>query len=333
MQGFSSTVYDCGLQDLGFLGEQFTWEKFRGTDNWVKERLDRGLATQTWIDMFPDAVVKVIELSTSDHLPLFLDLNRKVYVQKRKRFRFENVWIREKDCYNLINDCWQEEGHENIIDKITRCCIKLEEWGGGMVKEMRDKLAFFRTQMRRFRARRDDYGVRQYNSARWEYLCLLDKKEVYWQQRAKQFWLTEGDHNTRFFHKYASNQRKNNMLKGLENSNRVWKEEDSEVQGIIVDYCTNLFHSSIADGRLTNGDTVRTISDAQNQSLLIPITAAEVKDAVFAMHPDKSPGPDGLNLAFFQTYWSIVGADVVQFCKSFFCSGVLPGGKIARLYA
>lgn len=44
------------------------------------------------------------------------------------------------------------------------------------------------------------------------------------------------------------------------------------------------------------------------------------------MHPDKSPGPDGLNPAFFQTYWSIVGADVVQFCKSFFCSGVLPGG-------
>lgn len=166
LQGFSSTVYDCGLQDLGFQGEQFTWEKSRGTDNWVQERLDRGLATQTWIDMFPDAVVKVIEMSTSDHLPLFLDLNRKVYVQKRKRFRFENIWIREKDCYNLINECWHEDGHGNIIDKMTRCCIKLEEWGGGMVKEMRDKLASFRNQMRRFRARRDDYGVRQYNSAR-----------------------------------------------------------------------------------------------------------------------------------------------------------------------
>lgn len=116
------------------------------------------------------------------------------------------------------------------------------------------------------------------------------------------------------------------MLKGLENSNGIWKEKDSEVQGIIVDYFVNLFQSSIVDGRLTDGDIVRTISDDQNQSLLLPVIDAEVKDAVFAMHPDKSPGPDGLNPAFFQTYWSIVGADVIQFCKSFFCSGVLPRG-------
>lgn len=74
-----------------------------------------------------EAVVKVIELSTSDHLPLLLDLNKRVYVQKGKRFRFENMWIREKDCYSLINGFWNGEGHRDIIDKMMLCCIKLEE--------------------------------------------------------------------------------------------------------------------------------------------------------------------------------------------------------------
>lgn len=40
----------------------------------------------------------------------------------------------------------------------------------------------------------------------------------------------------------------------------------------------------------------------------------KVKTDVYAMHLDKSPGPDGMNLAFFQNFWSIVGADVVSAC-------------------
>lgn len=35
LQGFSSTIFDCGLQDLGFQDENFTWERFRGTEKWV----------------------------------------------------------------------------------------------------------------------------------------------------------------------------------------------------------------------------------------------------------------------------------------------------------
>ncbi|XP_074352795.1 uncharacterized protein LOC141691947 [Apium graveolens] len=129
MQGFSETIFECGLMDLGFEGEEFTWEKFRGTEDWVQERLDRGLANQGWKELFPDVVVKVGEVSTSDHIPIFLSLNRKVYMKKQKWFKFENMWIREKECYGLINECWMNGGSGSILDKMVRCCIKLEEWG------------------------------------------------------------------------------------------------------------------------------------------------------------------------------------------------------------
>lgn len=83
------------MEDLGFTEDIYTWERARGTERWVQERLDRGLATKPWCDLFPAAEVKVLEVSTSDHMPLLLQLHRQVYVQKWNRFRFKNMWIKE----------------------------------------------------------------------------------------------------------------------------------------------------------------------------------------------------------------------------------------------
>ena len=68
------------------------------------------------------------------------------------------------------------------------------------------------------------------------------------------------------------------------------------------------------------------VSDIDNENLIAPITHKEVKDAVFSMHPDKSPGPDGFNPAFFQSFWNVVGMDVIKFCQYFLSTGRLPEG-------
>lgn len=104
---------------MGFVGEKFTWEKTRGVQNCIQERLDRGLATPNWCDLFPEAEVKVIEVATSDHLPLLLQLNKKVYMEKRRRFRFENVWIKEQDCFNLVKNSWEANAGRDILEKMN----------------------------------------------------------------------------------------------------------------------------------------------------------------------------------------------------------------------
>lgn len=50
MDGFHNALTSCQLQDLGFLGNKFTWviTKCGG----IKVRLDRVLATQSWVDFF-----------------------------------------------------------------------------------------------------------------------------------------------------------------------------------------------------------------------------------------------------------------------------------------
>lgn len=218
-------VNDSGLQDFGFLGSEFTWERSRGSPSWIQERLDRGLANQEWRGLFPAATVTVLEVSTSDHLPLFLEVNQKMYVHKARKFRFENMWIKENQCLQLVKESWDEMVGKTIVEKVEYVCLKLEEWGGGKIKELRDKIQGYRKEMRKFRSRRDNYGVRKYNEARWEYMKLLEKQEVYWKQREKQYWLREGDQNTRYFHNFASGRKKHNRLTRLKDKNGEWRAE------------------------------------------------------------------------------------------------------------
>ncbi|XP_074352119.1 uncharacterized protein LOC141691283 [Apium graveolens] len=174
---FGEAIVDCELQDLGFIGSNYTWEKSIGDPGWMQEHLDRGLATQDWRQLFSNVEVHVLEVSTSDHFPLLLKLNSQIYVPKSRRFYFENLWIKESECLNIVKDSWNKAGIESIMEKIEYCCLKLDEWGGGKVKELKKNIKNCSLVMRKFRSRRDDFGVHRYNEARWELLKLLQRQE------------------------------------------------------------------------------------------------------------------------------------------------------------
>lgn len=66
------------------------------------------------------------------------------------------------------------------------------------------------------------------------------------------------------------------------------------------------------------------ISESKNDILLRRVSLDEVRSAVFGMHPDKTPGPDGLNSGFYQAFWDILSQDLVKLCDSFIQIGRLP---------
>lgn len=71
---------------------------------------------------------------------------------------------------------------------------------------------------------------------------------------------------------------------------------------------------------------ILTVTEKQNESLMLPITVKKLKKTVFSMHSDKSSGSDGLNPTFYQTLWHIVGTVVVTFCRRFLNKGELLAG-------
>lgn len=53
MQAFRSALLHCNFIDLGYVGNNFTWNNGRHDDAYVQQRLDRACATMEWRELFP----------------------------------------------------------------------------------------------------------------------------------------------------------------------------------------------------------------------------------------------------------------------------------------
>lgn len=69
MEVFRRTLEDFQLVDICFFGPCFIWERGRVLENNIRERIDRGVATDAWVQLFPSYSLRHIPHSFLDHCP------------------------------------------------------------------------------------------------------------------------------------------------------------------------------------------------------------------------------------------------------------------------
>ena len=108
MNNFRATINHCQLQDLGYVGADYTWSRRMGVRGWVRERLDRALVSLEWKTMFPRVRLYHVATSMSDHSMLVLKTprTRQRAPRRSKLFRFESMWLRDEQCKEVVNDAW-----------------------------------------------------------------------------------------------------------------------------------------------------------------------------------------------------------------------------------
>ncbi|XP_062014013.1 uncharacterized protein LOC133730438 [Rosa rugosa] len=155
---------------------------------------------------------------------------------------------------------------------------------------------------------------------------LLSQEELLWKQRSRVTWLKDGDRNTGFFHRKASNGRRKNTLNGLYDDTGLWCDDDSGMEKVVSSYFSKMFAASELDYEameLTLDAIQPSVTPDMIEILGAQYTKEEVKDALSQMYPTKSPGPDGMPPIFFQHYWETIGSDVTAAVLSFLHSGQL----------
>lgn len=208
ISGFQEVCYDCNLVDMDLVGYPYTWEKGKGTYNWIEIRLDRALVTQDWNSLFPIARLENNEISASDHCPIWLNLGVHKLVKVARRFRFENAWVREPMCKQIVQDNWEMHSTDPLQRKIKCCSTALAEWGRDITGNFKGRIADCNKILRRLKSRRDTGSVATYKETQSKLFEILAQKEIFWKQRSKELWLQAGDQNTKFFHACASNKKK-----------------------------------------------------------------------------------------------------------------------------
>ena len=152
----------------------------------------------------------------------------------------------------------------------------------------------------------------------------MDKEELWWKQRAKE-WLKFRDRNTKYYHAYANSKRRRNYVVMIKDELvQVW----DTIKGVgeaFVHYFTRLF-SKGPEGDFTPciQPLEHRVSADMNAELLKPFLAEEITTALFQMGPLKAPGLDGLYACFFQKNWSLMGNEVCEVLIDILNSGVMP---------
>ena len=245
---------------------------------------------------------------------------------EKKRFKFEEFWLTEDSCFELVKESWESLTGLQSLNLLSRKLDKtrtvLEAWSsekfGGLRKEI-DKVS---AQLASFLDESlSAEVVDSRTTLKTKLYDLLQKEHTFWRQRAKVFWLRDGDLNTKFFHQKTKNRKKKNSIHGLFNSAGVWCSSPLNIETIVISYFRELFtQSNSANCDNILGGMQSVISELDNEVLTRDIEKEEVLFALKGMHPSKSPGPDGFSPCFYQVFWEVVGNDVVAAVREFFAS-------------
>ena len=163
----------------------------------------------------------------------------------------------------------------------------------------------------------DDAALKELSNA-------LKAEEMFWRQKSRVLWLREGDRNSKYFHALVKQRRARNSITQLLDENGNMVEDEEGLVAIATSYFRQICESSnpedIADA-LENVST--TITGAINEDLTTPVTEWKVKLAIFAMHPEKAPGPDGMTTLFYQKSWDTVKEDLTRMVNQFLFEGTM----------
>ncbi|XP_060968346.1 uncharacterized protein LOC133035920 [Cannabis sativa] len=180
IEGFQEVTQQCGLIDLDLNGHPYTWEKSRDTPQWIEAKLDRTMVNHDWLLKFPNAKLFNMEVSPSDHSPLFLDMENRIAVERVRHFRFENCWVRFEEREAIIYNCWSNSNGLHMHQNIQLCGQALQEWGTHVSGNFSARIKSCKRELWQLKSRQDAEGKQQYVDTKQQLFEILNQREMFW---------------------------------------------------------------------------------------------------------------------------------------------------------
>ncbi|OMP01909.1 reverse transcriptase [Corchorus capsularis] len=271
MNDFREVIDECCFNECPTKGPTFTWSR-RFAGEVVFEKLDRAYATISWSDRFMFSHVQTMIHPGSDHLPLLITVLDKVPMdfRSRKNFRFEHMWIKHDGLEELIKESWNQNLMLDVKQYIEACGRALQFWDKSVFGNVKHKINYKKRELEKL------YGeIQQQDNP----LVIQD-----WKRK--------------------------NLIVAIQGEDGTWQSDRMVVEGLFVEYFRSLFSTSSPD--VTRIHAVTGLLDRRIDSDMCLVldrdfTKEEIKQAAFAMDPDKAAGLDDMSPLFFQRFWHIVG--------------------------
>ncbi|XP_058765712.1 uncharacterized protein LOC131639232 [Vicia villosa] len=318
---FSNFIEESGLMDVACKGKKFSW--FSG-DGKSKSRIDRFLVSDNIVRSWGVLGQLIGDRDISDHCPIWLLSNKVDWGPKP--FIFNNEWFSNKDFLSFVEEEWKGMEVSGRGDFVLKEKLRI----------IKDRLRWWNLNIFGKVDLEVEEGVRVLNESddreMWEEEAHLNKikasrkiwlnlklRENMLIQKSRLRCLNDGDSNSKFFHRVMKERRSKNHICSLNTSDGV-VESVGGVKEVVRGHFEHKFKEFFPNRPLLEGVLVNSLSVEDRDSLEVPFSEEEIKEAVWSCDGSKSMGPDGISLLFFKKCWNFVKEDVVS-CFNAFYSG------------
>lgn len=204
---FVSVIEACGLTDIGYNGQQYTWCNQRSEEARVWKRLDRAMVNDKWLELMPQTTILHLYSVGSDHLPLLIEIIANVENNVRY-FKFLHCWVHHEGFIDLVKACWDRPVNGDpmwtLHKKIKRLTSTLSNWSK---KEFGDIFAIVKEYEEKIKIAEEEVILNNIEESRTQlhyinaqYIKYLKLEESILKQKTQLQWFKEGDANTKYFH-------------------------------------------------------------------------------------------------------------------------------------
>lgn len=100
--------------------------------------------------------------------------------------------------------------------------------------------------------------------------------------------------------------------------------EEKDITHVISEYFRGIFTSNSNDPFTQIHGLIKSrVTPKMNRMLTSIPSDSEIPEATASINGGKAPGPDGFSATFYQSYWHIIGPDVIRDIRGFFTSSFL----------
>ncbi|XP_015161044.1 uncharacterized protein [Solanum tuberosum] len=329
---FIAVIEACGLMDLGFSGQKFTWSNNRGIHSRVWKRLDRAMVNDPWLEQMPQTTIIHLPSVGSDHCPLLMEMNNRSE-DHTKYFKFLNCWADQPNFLDIVQACWDREQEGNSMwkfhQKLKRLARTISSWSkeefGDIfikVKEYENRVKMAEESFIQNNSEENRTALHAINA---DYIRFLKLEDSILKQKTQLQWFKEGDSNSKYFHSLLRGRRRRLFIHRVTGDDGEWIQGDENIADAACSHFQQIFTAEdkfIYEGPLEC--IPRMLTHEHNASLIALPTIDELKEVVFSMNPNSAAGPDGMNGCFFQKCWQIIKHDLLAVILAFFSGQMIP---------
>ncbi|OIT21155.1 putative ribonuclease h protein [Nicotiana attenuata] len=240
---FIRCMDDCGMTDLGYTWNPFTWCNGSRGRRRISTRLDRVLINEDWAKKFQINRVDHHAKSGSDHSLITFKFGNENQ-EAIKYFRFLNFWTKHSDYNSLVESTWNKEVQGNnqwILQQklkvVARC---LSKWSKESIRDVCTSVKLSELEMCRleqeYEINNNDVNRQNLYKAQAEYTRWLEIQESILKQKARIKWAEEGDSNSKYFHSVIKEKRRRAHIYRIKDEQGIWMEGNEAIAKAAIDH-------------------------------------------------------------------------------------------------